>query len=332
MARATHFEYPISPGETSADVLRKAYGIERDSPFFAVAQKHLLELNPEIAATGGLFLPANTVLRLTPTLLADAAAGRPAAVQVSRAPLLTQGLNAQDRSMMQGLVNLTLADPSFWVASGATVAGSASAVLNDETLRLMRQLLELDAKYIAAGAGKAPVDLKREYKAARQRIITQLQNATGPMQKILFGGQNVQEALRLLKPGHAVPVNSHVAQHAASLRRLATLSKGGGVVLTGVGLTASCLEIGRTADRHQKNLIFVEAISGAAAGVFAGAGTAALGFFLVSNPLGWGVAIALGVAGGYGAMGVGKAFRNLYDKRGNQMDLVAATKVDWLCR
>jgi hypothetical protein len=320
------------PGETSADVLRKAYGIERDSPFFAVAQKHLLELNPEVAATGGLFLPANTVLRLTPTLLADAAAGRPPAAQVSRAPLLTQGLNAQNRSMMQGLVNLTLADPSFGIASGATVAGGASAVLNNETLRLMRQLMELDAKYIAAGAGKAPADQKQLYRTARQRVITQLQNATGPMQNVLFKGQNIPQALRLKKPSHAVPVNSHVVQHAARLRRLAAISKGGGVVLTGVGLTASCLEIGRTADRHEKNLIFVEGIASTGAGVLVGLTAGAFGLFLVSNPLGWGVAIGLGVLGGYGAWGAGKYARNLYDKNGNRLDLVAATKVDWLCR
>jgi hypothetical protein len=251
---------------------------------------------------------------------------------VRQAPLLTQGLHAQDRTFLQALISLTVADPGFLVATGSTLAGSASAVLNNETLRLMQSLIELDAKYIAAGAGKAPIADKQRYKVARQQIITQLKNATGPMQKLLFKGQSVEEATRLRRPGHTTPINSHIAQHSAHLRRLATVAKGGGVLLAGVGLTASCLEIGRTADRHQKNLIFVEEVGSTIAGVVAGAAAGALGLFLVSNPLGWGVAIALGTAGGFGAMGVGKGFRFLYDRYGNRVDLVNATNVDWLCR
>lgn len=246
--------------------------------------------------------------------------------------MLTQGLNAQDRTFLQALISLTVADPGFLVATGSTLAGSASAVLNNETLRLMQSLIELDAKYIAAGAGKAPNADKQRYKVARQQIITQLKNATGRMQKLLFNGQSVDEALRLRRPGHATPISSHVAQHSAHLRRLAMRAKGGGVLLAGVGVTAACLEIGRTADRHQKNLIFVEELASTAVGLGVGVLAGGLGLFLVSNPLGWGVAVALGAAGGYGAMVTGKLVSNLYDRNSNRVDLVAATKIDWLCR
>jgi hypothetical protein len=103
-------------------------------------------------------------------------------------------------------------------------------------------------------------------------------------------------------------------------------------LLADLGLTPSCLEIDRTADRHQKNLIFMEEIESAIAVAVVSAEAGALGLFLISNPLDWGVAIARGTAGGFRAMGVGTGLHYLYDIYGNRVALVNATKVDRLCR
>jgi len=60
------------------------------------------------------------------------------------------------------------------------------------------------------------------------------------------------------------------------------ISKHGGIVLTGVGLTAACMQI---ANAQEKNEIFVETIASTIAGVGLGF---AIGVFLISNPIGWG--------------------------------------------
>jgi len=48
------------------------------------------------------------------------------------------------------------------------------------------------------------------------------------------------------------------------------MSKHGGIVLMGVGLTAACLQIANTADTKEKNEIFVETITNTTMGAFTG--------------------------------------------------------------
>lgn len=71
-----------------------------------------------------------------------------------------------------------------------------------------------------------------------------------------------------------------------------TCIKGGGIVLTGVGLTASCMQIENTTDQNEKNDIFVETVTSTTMGLGLGV---AVSLFLTSNPIGWGTALVLAV-------------------------------------
>jgi len=58
----------------------------------------------------------------------------------------------------------------------------------------------------------------------------------------------------------------------------------------------------------------------------------ALTFFLVSNPVGWAIAIGLSVGAAVGSYGTGKAFAKIYSSTWlKEHDLVAMTNVDELC-
>ena len=100
-------------------------------------------------------------------------------------------------------------------------------------------------------------------------------------------------------------------------------------MLVGVGVTASCMQIGDTDSRQEKNEIFVETVTSTSVGLVAGY---AVGLFLVSNPVGWGTALILaaGTAAVSYASGVG--VREAYTAVGHKVDLVSGLGVDSICR
>ena len=91
----------------------------------------------------------------------------------------------------------------------------------------------------------------------------------------------------------------------------------------------ACKAIGDTDDQQEKNEILVETTISTLAGVASGI---ALTFFLVSNPVGWAIAIGLSVGAAVGSYGLGKVAANVYSTSWlKEHDLVAMTNVDELC-
>lgn len=111
--------------------------------------------------------------------------------------------------------------------------------------------------------------------------------------------------------------------------RVRAPARGGGILLTGVGLTAACREIANEASQDKKNDILVESVSSTVAGAGLGA---VVGLFLVSNPAGWGTALIL--AAGTAAWGfhAGNFMHWAYDVSGRQIDLVSETGVGSVCQ
>jgi len=147
------------------------------------------------------------------------------------------------------------------------------------------------------------------------------------VEKILFGKNTTHESLRIARAG-GVPATAHIARHANRLKTLGTLSKSGGLVLAGVGLTAACLQIASTTDTKEKNEIFVETISSTAVGVITGS---IVGLFLISNPAGWGTAIVLAVGSTAASYLAGKGVRSAYDAFG-KIDFVTGTGTGRICK
>ncbi len=125
-----------------------------------------------------------------------------------------------------------------------------------------------------------------------------------------------------------VPATAHIAKHADRLKNIAAISKGGGIVLAGVGLTAACMQIGNTTDTQEKNEIFVETITSTTTGIIGGY---IVGLFLISNPITWGTAIVLAVGSVAASYAAGKGARFGYDKLGGQIDFVSGTGVNRIC-
>ena len=89
--------------------------------------------------------------------------------------------------------------------------------------------------------------------------MKQLTN-TEPVEKILFGNKTTHQSIRIARAG-GVPATANIDKHADRLKNLGTMSKHGGIVLVGVGLTAACMQIANTPDTKEKNEIFVETIT-----------------------------------------------------------------------
>jgi hypothetical protein len=56
-----------------------------------------------------------------------------------------------------------------------------------------------------------------------------------------------------------------------------------------------------------------------------------VGVLLISNPVGWGVALVLGTATALGSYASGKLAARTYDKYLHQYDLVQLTNLDAIC-
>ena len=169
---------------------------------------------------------------------------------------------------------------------------------------------------------------KGQYDARRKKALDQLRKNIGPMEKLLFGKHTPHQVIRIARAG-AIPATTHIRQHADRLKRLSTASKFGGIVLVGVGVTAACMQIANTADSKEKNEIFVETITSTALGVVGGY---FVGLFLVSNPIGWGMAIVL-AAGTVGTSYLaGEGVGLLYNTFGGEIDLVKASGAGRICQ
>ncbi len=136
------------------------------------------------------------------------------------------------------------------------------------------------------------------------------------------------KCIRIARSG-GIPATAHIAKHADRLKNIAAISKNGGIVLGGVGLTAACMQIGSTSDVQEKNEIFVETITSTGVGTLAGY---AVGIFLVFNPITWGAAIVLAVGSVATSYALGKGARYVYTQSGTKIDLVSGAGVNRICQ
>src|SRR5690554_6870670 len=118
-------------------------------------------------------------------------------------------------------------------------------------------------------------------------------------------------------------------QNADKLTKLASYGKYGGYILAGVGLAAGCVQIANEDNQQKKNEIFVETIASTTVGVVAGW---AVGLFLVSNPVGWGMALVLATGTAATSYGAGIFAQSVYTTFGNKVDLVSGTGISSICQ
>ena len=216
-----------------------------------------------------------------------------------------------------------------WLASHAQYATIPGSILLGGGENLLsggnRALVEgVSDDYAAYKRGELT---QNQYDYQRRKKIDQLRKNLGPMEKILYGDKTPNEVIRIARTG-AVPTEP-ISKEVGRLANLASKAKHGGIVLTGVGVAASCYQIGQTDNRLEKNEIFVETVASTTAGVFAGIGVT---LFLVSNPVGWGTALVIAAGTVAASYSAGKISQMAYTASGTKVDLVSGLGVDSVCK
>ena len=148
------------------------------------------------------------------------------------------------------------------------------------------------------------------------------------MEKLLFGKDTAPQALRIARGG-AMPATAHLTRHADKMKRIASLSQSGGILLTGVGVTAACMQIAHTQDKKEKNEIFVETLTSTVVG---GVGGYLVGAFLVINPVTWGAVIVLATGTTLTSYIAGKGVSSIYSTWFGEVDLVNGLGVNTICK
>lgn len=331
-----YYEYMIQPGDTLSGIIFKMYDIGYGDMRYAKVVENLLLLNPHIKNPN--VIKSGDILRLSEesphvNVLASPFSSKPGFqmatindLQCKIAPqtvhsLISEPIQIYDRANFWALSWLEH-NSNFLTNPGGIAIGATTTLISKENIGLINDVNDLYAQY------KLGELSKNQYSYARRLKLDQLKKNFGPFEKRLFGGKSTHQAIRIAKGG-GVPANANIAKHVGRLNQLSKTAKVGGIVLTGVGLTASCMQIAHTNDSQKKNEIFVDTLASTTTSVVAGA---VVGFFLVSNPVGWGTALVLAAGSAAVSYGAGKVAVAAYDTYGQRVDFVNGLGVSSICR
>lgn len=332
-----YFEYRINAGDSLSMIMAKFYGVGPRSPNYNKFLNQILSLNPHIKDPS--LIRSGSLLRLmaasnptkTPTLsmpvydpisrpfLSPSAPMCPA--EYGPESFVLNDVPAHDE-LDFWMLSWLAENSNYLVIPGSILTGTQGNLLSGGNIHLIEQISDLYAQYKTGGMTKSQYDYRRRV------LLNQFKNNMGPFERFLFGNKTSHEAIRIARGG-GVPATQNIVRHADHLKRLASYGKYGGYVLTGVGVAASCMQIADTDSRQQKNEIFVETVASTSIGLLGGA---AIGIFLVSNPVGWGTALVLAAGSAAVSYSSGRLARRAYTSYGKEVDFVSGVGVDSVCR
>ena len=317
------YEYTVRGGDTLSGIIGKAYNIYPRDSLYSEVQDQVMSLNPQISNPNRIF--SDSILRLgmfPPPRSPQQCFAYPELHNVS-APdtFITASLTRQQRQRFWALS--WLQHHSSWLtAPGSVGFGMATNLLSPGNVGLLEDVMEGYAHYKTGKLSKG------QYDYLRRRNLQQFSRNVGPFERVLFGKKTTQQSIRIARAG-GIPATAQIKKHADRLRRLSKVAGIGGIALTGVGMTAACMQIANTLDQSEKNEIFVETVLSSMFGLVGGY---AATVFLVSNPVGWGTALVLAVGSTAVSYAAGKGARAAYGKYLNRIDFVTGTGVSSICR
>jgi len=222
--------------------------------------------------------------------------------------------NVKERSMLSALTPIMLG------------TGAASITMVDKTFKtnapLVAKIAELYNEF------KANKITKGQYDGRRQKLLNKLKMKLGPTKLLLNGTKSINEVVRISRLKGKKPI-SNVTRQVKRMGKLSKFASRGGVVLSVVGLGVACYEIANTQNVTVKNEILVESLGALGGGLIYGAVVTVL---LISTPIGWIAALAIGVGGALAGYGSGKGIKYLYTISGTKIDITKAMGVNYLCR
>lgn len=239
---------------------------------------------------------------------------------VASDPFILDGVNKEDEVNFHLLANLAMRS-EFPLLGVSAASAMYSGIVHP---RIVQSLNQINDAYLDYKRGNIT---KGQYDYRRRLLVNEIKHRVGPLDSFLFGNK-ANQAIRIARGG-GVPATHHITQNADKLKKLATYGRHDGYILAGASIAAGCIQIAEADSRQEKNEILVETVAGTTAGLLAGA---AVGLFLVSNPVGWGVALAIAAGSAVASYGAGKASRYAYTISGSKVDFVSGMGVDKVCK
>jgi len=301
--------YTIKSGDTLGQIIANFYHANYGSDRYIAAKALVLYYNKHITNPDALL--SGQLLRLMPMTpnsvgmcLASDNQSSQSETHLMMSPLKREHLdqyklymptNPKEREAFWAMAWL---DDNYSLLSGSAGAGLTTlGVLTHEQNTTLIKTVETLYKQYQMG-----LISKGQYDYGRRKALSLFSQRLGPLEKLLLKGQTAQQAIQIARSG-AVPATEKIAKNLSRLNKLSKLASVGGVVLTGASLGMGCYDIAHTQSRQKKNEILVEILAGSGAGVILGYAVSAL---LISTPLGWFTALAIGVGSALASYGAGK--------------------------
>ena len=332
--------YMIRPGDTLSEIISEHYGVEFGSDDYNFAMNTAIVFNDNIEKED--YIRAGEAIRLMP--LANLKRGgycptpedfyhhKLAATRLKLEPMryhhsgYVRDMAPREIGVQQDIYQILalIEEHHQLIALGlaATGAETFAHLTGAGNVALAQQVGKLYEDY------KAGELTKGQYDGRRAKLLKQLSSNLGILEKGVFLGKTSKEAIRISR-FKKVPVTYNISTHASHLNQLSRLgSQGGGIILAGINGKIACDGIAATEDRGKKNEIFldytVSTIAGAAASY-------AFGVFLLTNPVGWTVALTVGAATAFGAIASGKLAAKAYNISGTEVDMVSGLGIEKIC-
>lgn len=169
----------------------------------------------------------------------------------------------------------------------------------------------------------------KQFKLAQEQIIRRVRKALGWTEKYHFGYKTARQAL-YSKHSHGLKPTQKVMEQLEHVKFLNRVTKGGGLLLTAIGLKMSCNAIS-AADENHRTAVAYQELGSQITSVLAGT---LMGLMVFSGPMGWVAALVITGATGYGASLLGQAGGEvLYDNLGDILDLKSSIVLqNWCAR
>ena len=251
-----YFEYKIKTGDTFSNLIFKMFGYSMNDRRYAENKEYLLTINPHIKDPD--FIKAGDVLHLDilPSLPKPLVKKQSNSTSTDNSPKINEiHTNNQIKSVTKHVSPQNM--ENFWALSWLeqnsnylTIPGGIAMTANENllsggNLSLINSVSDNFANY------KSGIITKGQYDYRRKVALDKFKQNIGPMEKFLFGKNTTHETIRIARTG-GVPATQHITRNANRINRLASLAKGGGIVLTGVGVAASCMQIANSQNSHEK--------------------------------------------------------------------------------
>lgn len=313
-ANGYDYLYAVRRGDSLLAIIRDQYGLY-GSGAKPVLDK-LLRNNPDIT-NPNLIYPGQLLLLRFPWDAPDTS------LPVLNDLVYTkQTWRQASRGEQESMADMT----HVYRALGLTLTGTSTPLSATNAL-LQSNIKPLEEIAEAYGDYRAGKITKGQYDYARRKRITAFRNNIGSGERLLFGNKRANQVLRM-RPGGGIRATQPMLAQVGRLSKISKYAARGGIILTGVSLAASCHQISHTPDSVERNKIAVEAIAGTAAGFLTGI---AVSVFLVSNPVGWGVAVAIGVGSAATGYFAGQAAGTIYDQNFRHVPVVETLFIDRIC-